>query len=43
MLREKPEALIDIHSDFIKNGAQIITTNTYAVAPFHITEEGFLT
>ena len=42
VLRENPEALIDIHSDFIAKGAHIITTNTYAIAPFHITEEAFL-
>ena len=41
VIDKKPEALVDIHSDFIRNGAEIITTNTYAVVPFHIGEEKF--
>ena len=42
VITEKPEAITDIHCDFIDQGAQIITTNTYAVVPFHIGEEKFM-
>lgn len=38
VLLEKPEELVNIHLDFINAGAQIITTNSYAVVPFHISE-----
>ena len=41
ILDKNPEALIDIHSDFIDKGARIITTNTYAIVPFHIGEDKF--
>ena len=30
-----------IHEDFIRSGAQIITTNSYAVVPFHIGKQRF--
>ncbi|QLB42393.1 homocysteine S-methyltransferase family protein [Mannheimia pernigra] len=30
-----------VHEDFIANGAEIITTNSYAVVPFHIGEKRF--
>jgi len=36
------EALRDIHFSFIESGADIITTNSYAIAPFHIGIDRFL-
>lgn len=30
-----------VHEDFIANGAEVITTNSYAVVPFHIGEKRF--
>ncbi|QHB17523.1 homocysteine S-methyltransferase family protein [Mannheimia pernigra] len=30
-----------VHEDFIANGAEVITTNNYAVVPFHIGEKRF--
>ena len=40
-LYEKPSAVQQVHEEFIKAGAQIITTNSYAVVPFHIGEQRF--
>ncbi|SUU96792.1 Homocysteine S-methyltransferase [Avibacterium paragallinarum] len=31
-----------VHEDFIANGAEVITTNSYAVVPFHIGEQRFV-
>ncbi len=35
-LTEAPDAVRETHADFIRAGAQVITTNSYAVVPFHI-------
>lgn len=35
-LWQAPEIIEEIHLDFLKSGADIITTNSYAVVPFHI-------
>ena len=40
-LYEQPSAIQQIHQDFIHSGAQIITTNSYAVVPFHIGQQRF--
>lgn len=40
-LYEKPSAVQQVHQDFIAAGAEIITTNSYAVVPFHIGEQRF--
>jgi S-methylmethionine-dependent homocysteine/selenocysteine methylase len=41
-LMESPEHVVRVHTDFIDAGADIITTNSYAVVPFHIGEDRFL-
>lgn len=40
-LYEKPSAVQQVHEEFIANGAEVITTNSYAVVPFHIGEQRF--
>ncbi|MEE4233932.1 homocysteine S-methyltransferase family protein [Pseudomonas viridiflava] len=40
-LSEAPEAVSDVHAAYIESGAQVITSNSYAVVPFHIGEERF--
>ncbi len=40
-LYEQPSAVRQVHENFIAAGAQIITTNSYAVVPFHIGEQRF--
>lgn len=40
-LMEAPDIVGDIHRDFIQNGAQVITTNSYSLVPFHIGEQKF--
>lgn len=40
-LLEAPEHVTQAHRAFIAAGARIITTNSYAVVPFHIGEERF--
>ena len=40
-LTEAPEIVKEVHLDFIHAGAEVITTNNYAVVPFHIGEERF--
>lgn len=35
-LTEAPDIVRETHLDFIRAGAQVITTNAYAVVPFHI-------
>ena len=32
----EPDLVTQVHLDFIKAGADIITTNSYALVPFHI-------
>ena len=41
IIEERPDAMVDIHHDYIMEGAQIITTNTYAIVPLHIGDEKF--
>lgn len=40
-LIEAPEFVARVHQAYIDAGADVITTNTYAVVPFHIGEERF--
>jgi len=40
-LIEAPEFVLQAHQAFIVAGARIITTNSYAVVPFHIGDERF--
>ena len=36
-----PEIVKEVHKAFIANGASVITTNSYALVPFHIGEKRF--
>lgn len=40
-MMETPEIVREVHDDYIKSGAQFITTNSYALVPFHIGEAVF--
>jgi S-methylmethionine-dependent homocysteine/selenocysteine methylase len=40
-LIEAPEAVRDAHAAFAAAGTDVLTTNTYAVVPFHLGEERF--
>lgn len=40
-LMEAPEMVADVHRNFINAGAQVITTNSYAVVPPHIGDDLF--
>lgn len=40
-LMQAPNYVANVHHNFIAAGAQVITTNTYALVPFHIGEECF--
>ena len=40
-LSEAPQVVVAVHTAFIESGAQVITSNSYAVVPFHIGEERF--
>jgi len=40
-LIEAPHFISQVHNSFIKAGAEVITTNTYALVPFHIGEQRF--
>lgn len=40
-LSEAPEVVVAVHAAFIEAGAQVITSNSYAVVPFHIGQERF--
>lgn len=40
-LMETPELVRTAHQNFIESGAQVITTNSYAVIPFHIGQERY--
>lgn len=35
-LMEKPEAVLQAHRNFIEAGAEVVTSNSYALVPFHI-------
>lgn len=41
-LMESPEIVRQAHEEFIDAGAQVITTNSYALVPFHIGEDRFV-
>lgn len=38
---EAPEAVLTVHRSYVAAGAEVITTNSYALVPFHIGEERF--
>lgn len=40
-LWEAPNTVKEVHLDFIEAGADVITTNNYAVVPFHIGQQRF--
>lgn len=40
-LIEAPHFISQVHASFIQAGAEVITTNTYALVPFHIGEKHF--
>src|SRR6056300_545344 len=40
-LMEAPAIVKEVHKDFIRNGAEVILTNSYALVPFHLGEEFF--
>ncbi|TNV10762.1 homocysteine S-methyltransferase family protein, partial [Ochrobactrum teleogrylli] len=40
-LIEGPQFVREVHDGYIAAGADVITTNSYAVVPFHIGEERF--
>jgi S-methylmethionine-dependent homocysteine/selenocysteine methylase len=40
-LLEGPDWVVQAHSNFIDAGAAVVTTNSYAVVPFHIGEQRF--
>ena len=40
-LIEAPEFVTQVHRAYVRAGADVITTNSYAVVPFHIGEERF--
>lgn len=40
-MMEAPEIVKDVHKAFIAAGSRVITTNSYALVPFHIGEEVF--
>ena len=42
-LIDGPEWVVTAHGNFINAGAQVITTNSYAVVPFHLGDERFVT
>ncbi len=39
---ESPDSVLQVHRHFIDSGARIITTNSYALVPFHLGEQRFL-
>lgn len=41
-LIEAPEMVADVHRAYARAGAQVITTNSYALVPFHLGEERFV-
>jgi S-methylmethionine-dependent homocysteine/selenocysteine methylase len=40
-LIERPEIVRQVHREFIEAGSDVITTNSYALVPYHIGEERF--
>ncbi|MCX9000011.1 homocysteine S-methyltransferase family protein [Rhizobiaceae bacterium BDR2-2] len=41
-LMEAPDLVRRVHEDYVRAGARVITTNSYALVPFHIGDERFL-
>jgi S-methylmethionine-dependent homocysteine/selenocysteine methylase len=41
-LMEGPQFVTQAHDAFVRSGAQVLTTNSYAVVPFHIGEARFV-
>jgi S-methylmethionine-dependent homocysteine/selenocysteine methylase len=42
-LIDTPEFVEQVHREFLAAGADVITTNSYALVPFHIGDERFAT
>jgi S-methylmethionine-dependent homocysteine/selenocysteine methylase len=42
-LMEAPDYVAQVHREFIAAGAEVITTDSYALVPFHIGQERFVT
>lgn len=40
-MMETPELVKEVHIDFIRSGTSVISTNSYALVPFRISEESF--
>ena len=40
-LIQEPDFVLRAHKDFIDSGADVITTNSYAIVPFHIGKDRF--
>lgn len=40
-LIETPHLAEQVHTEFLQAGADVITTNSYAIVPFHIGDERF--
>lgn len=40
-LMDSPDTVRQVHAEFIDAGADVVTTNSYALVPFHIGEERF--
>ncbi|QCJ01026.1 homocysteine S-methyltransferase family protein [Agrobacterium larrymoorei] len=40
-LVENPDIVMQVHREFIEAGADVVTTNSYALVPYHIGEERF--
>lgn len=40
-MMDAPEVVKQVHKDYISSGATVITTNSYALVPFHIGEDRF--
>ncbi|WP_062228139.1 homocysteine S-methyltransferase family protein [Aureimonas frigidaquae] len=40
-LMEAPETVAEVHAAYVAAGANVITTNSYALVPFHIGQERF--
>lgn len=40
-LMEAPQFVREVHDQFIAAGADVITTSSYAIVPFHIGEDRF--
>lgn len=40
-MKEAPNIVKEVHQSYIQSGSRVITTNSYALVPFHIGEEVF--